>query len=102
MDQNLAAGIATQWLMNAQTDVTRYAIFAIGVWFVLWVILAGLLLRDPKLQRCGATGVTPVRNLVQPDFRHRSAAASMTVACPSEVEEGCIRRRVARWTRCVR
>ncbi len=41
MDQNLAAGIATQWLENAETDVTRYAIFAIGVWLVLWIILAG-------------------------------------------------------------
>ncbi len=31
---------ATQWLTNVQTDLTRYVIFAVGVWFVLWVALA--------------------------------------------------------------
>lgn len=34
------AAFATQWLMNVQTDLTRYVIFAVGVWFVLWVALA--------------------------------------------------------------
>src|SRR5262249_28502655 len=31
---------ATQWLMNVQTDLTRYVIFPVGVWFVLWIALA--------------------------------------------------------------
>jgi sterol desaturase/sphingolipid hydroxylase (fatty acid hydroxylase superfamily) len=34
------AAFATQWLMNVQTDLTRYVIFAVGVWFVLWIALA--------------------------------------------------------------
>ena len=34
------AAFATQWLMNVQTDLTRYVIFAVGVWFVLWIVLA--------------------------------------------------------------
>jgi sterol desaturase/sphingolipid hydroxylase (fatty acid hydroxylase superfamily) len=28
------------WLQSTQVDVLRYAIFAIGVWFTLWVLLA--------------------------------------------------------------
>ncbi len=43
MDENFVAATAIQWLQNAQTDVTRYAAFAIGVWLVLWVVLAGVL-----------------------------------------------------------
>jgi sterol desaturase/sphingolipid hydroxylase (fatty acid hydroxylase superfamily) len=43
MDFQFAADIATRWLLNAQTDLTRYAMFAIGVWLVLWVALAGVL-----------------------------------------------------------
>ncbi|NQE64233.1 sterol desaturase family protein [Caulobacter sp. RHG1] len=31
---------ARSWLGGVQVDVTRYATFAIGVWFVLWVVLA--------------------------------------------------------------
>ena len=34
------AAFATQWLMNVQTDLTRYVVFAVGVWFVLWIALA--------------------------------------------------------------
>ena len=34
------ADFATQWLMNMQTDLTRYVIFAVGFWLVLWVALA--------------------------------------------------------------
>ena len=28
------------WLGGVQQDVSRYAVFAIGVWFVLWIVLA--------------------------------------------------------------
>ncbi|MCY1647678.1 sterol desaturase family protein [Caulobacter sp. SL161] len=31
---------ARNWLIGMQIDVTRYAVFSIGVWFVLWVLLA--------------------------------------------------------------
>ncbi len=31
---------AAQWLRNMNSDLTRYAVFAVGVWFVLWVALA--------------------------------------------------------------
>ncbi|MDX2277843.1 MAG: sterol desaturase family protein [Hyphomonadaceae bacterium] len=31
---------AHQWLINVQTDLGRYVIFAVSVWFVLWVALA--------------------------------------------------------------
>jgi sterol desaturase/sphingolipid hydroxylase (fatty acid hydroxylase superfamily)/uncharacterized protein (DUF2147 family) len=41
--------IATQWLLNAQTDLLRYVIFALGVWLVLWVLLAPLL-RNRKIR----------------------------------------------------
>lgn len=41
----LLADVARQWLINTQTDVGRYAIFAIGVWLVLWVALAAVLRR---------------------------------------------------------
>ena len=34
---------AGQWVANMTTDLSRYAIFAIGVWLLLWVVLAGLL-----------------------------------------------------------
>jgi sterol desaturase/sphingolipid hydroxylase (fatty acid hydroxylase superfamily) len=43
MDLTFAADTAAQWLLNAQTDLTRYVIFAIGVWLVLWIVLAGVL-----------------------------------------------------------
>jgi sterol desaturase/sphingolipid hydroxylase (fatty acid hydroxylase superfamily) len=35
--------LAGQWLSNMEHDVTRYAIFAIGVWVGLWIVLAGVL-----------------------------------------------------------
>ncbi len=34
------ATFAAQWLMNVQTDLTRYVVFAVSVWLVLWVVLA--------------------------------------------------------------
>jgi sterol desaturase/sphingolipid hydroxylase (fatty acid hydroxylase superfamily) len=41
MDLLLDTGL--QWLLNMQTDLTRYALFAIGVWLTLWVVLASVL-----------------------------------------------------------
>ena len=44
------AEFAGQWLGFLNTDMTRYAVFAIGVWFVLWValkpVLAGRKIRE--------------------------------------------------------
>jgi Delta7-sterol 5-desaturase len=34
------AAFTTQWLMNVQTDLTRYVVFAVSVWVVLWIALA--------------------------------------------------------------
>jgi Delta7-sterol 5-desaturase len=31
---------AQQWLENLSTDLSRYVVFAIGVWLLLWVLLA--------------------------------------------------------------
>lgn len=31
---------ARQWLAAMQADVARYVVFSVGVWFVLWVVLA--------------------------------------------------------------
>jgi sterol desaturase/sphingolipid hydroxylase (fatty acid hydroxylase superfamily) len=42
MDAFLQA-LASQWLANMTTDLTRYAVFAIGVWAGLWVLLGGVL-----------------------------------------------------------
>jgi hypothetical protein len=38
-----ATDLAQHWLMFLTHDMTRYAEFAIGVWLVLWIALAGLL-----------------------------------------------------------
>jgi sterol desaturase/sphingolipid hydroxylase (fatty acid hydroxylase superfamily) len=32
--------ILDHWLRNAQTDLIRYGVFAIGMWLLIWVILA--------------------------------------------------------------
>ena len=37
--------LGQQWLQNMATDVSRYAMFAIGVWLVLSVLMAGVLAR---------------------------------------------------------
>jgi sterol desaturase/sphingolipid hydroxylase (fatty acid hydroxylase superfamily) len=34
------ADFVAQWLENMQTDLTRYVVFAVAVWFTLWVALA--------------------------------------------------------------
>lgn len=38
-----------QWLANMQTDLTRYAVFAVGVWLALWVVFA-VWLRGRKIR----------------------------------------------------
>ena len=37
------ATVGLHWLSNAREDITRYVIFAVGVWLLLWVALAPLL-----------------------------------------------------------
>lgn len=35
--------IALEWLSSMQVDVTRYVVFAVGVWLLLWIVLAPVL-----------------------------------------------------------
>ena len=37
------AHLGHEWMMGVVEDVQRYAIFAVGTWLVLWVLLAGVL-----------------------------------------------------------
>ena len=39
----LLRDVGLHWLLFVRTDITRYAIFSIGVWLVLWVLFAPLL-----------------------------------------------------------
>jgi sterol desaturase/sphingolipid hydroxylase (fatty acid hydroxylase superfamily) len=50
---------AGQWLQNLTTDLSRYVIFALGVWLVLWIALAPLL-ANRKIR----TETPPARQLV--------------------------------------
>jgi sterol desaturase/sphingolipid hydroxylase (fatty acid hydroxylase superfamily) len=34
------ADFAAQWLLNVETDLTRYVVFAVAVWLTLWIVLA--------------------------------------------------------------
>lgn len=43
MTYDTLAAFAGQWLENLSVDLTRYAIFAVATWLVLWVLLAGWL-----------------------------------------------------------
>jgi sterol desaturase/sphingolipid hydroxylase (fatty acid hydroxylase superfamily) len=43
LDFVLLADVAGQWLANMRTDLSRYAVFAVGVWLALWIVLAPLL-----------------------------------------------------------
>ncbi len=43
------AVLADQWVRNTATDVSRYAIFSISVWLVLWVLL-GPVLKNRKIR----------------------------------------------------
>lgn len=47
---DLLAEFGRQWLENAETDLSRYVIFAISVWLVLWVLLAPIL-RGRKIRQ---------------------------------------------------
>lgn len=40
MTYDTLAAFAVQWLVNLTVDLTRYAIFAVATWLVLWVLLA--------------------------------------------------------------
>ena len=41
--QEFVEALIQKWLSNMTTDVSRYAVFSIGVWLVLWVVLGGVL-----------------------------------------------------------
>jgi sterol desaturase/sphingolipid hydroxylase (fatty acid hydroxylase superfamily) len=41
--ENYLTDIAREWLGNVRGDLTRYVVFAIGVWLALWVLLAPVL-----------------------------------------------------------
>ncbi|MDB5428977.1 MAG: fatty acid hydroxylase [Caulobacter sp.] len=43
MDWSTASLFLTHWLDGIRVDLSRYAIFAVGVWLVLWVLLSGVL-----------------------------------------------------------
>lgn len=67
--------IIMQWLANMRADVTRYAVFSIGVWLVLWVALAPVL-RGRKIREA----TPPGRQLLSEfGFSIRSIAVFSTV-----------------------
>lgn len=55
----IAADVASHWLLFMRTDMTRYAVFAIGVWLVLWILLA-----RPLAERKIRQARPPARQLV--------------------------------------
>lgn len=68
--------LTNQWAANIATDMTRYAIFAIGFWLVLWVALGGVL--KPRKIR---PETPPARQLVIEFFMSlRSVAIFATIA----------------------
>jgi sterol desaturase/sphingolipid hydroxylase (fatty acid hydroxylase superfamily) len=50
---------AANWLQSLSTDITRYAVFAMATWFVLWVLLARAL-RHRKIRK----NTPPTRQLL--------------------------------------
>jgi sterol desaturase/sphingolipid hydroxylase (fatty acid hydroxylase superfamily) len=63
------------WLGDTQTDLTRYAVFAIGTWLVIWVILA-----RPLANRKIRPDTPPAMQLVREFFFSiRSVAVFSTV-----------------------
>ena len=75
MDQAFLTDLAGQWLLNMRSDLERYALFAIGVWVVLWVCLAGVV-RGRKIR----TETPPARQLVTEFFVSlRSVAIFSTI-----------------------
>jgi sterol desaturase/sphingolipid hydroxylase (fatty acid hydroxylase superfamily) len=74
--QDFFFALADQWAANIATDLTRYAIFAIGFWLILWVALAGVL-KARKIR----PETPPVRQLVVEFFMSlRSVAIFATIA----------------------
>src|SRR5260221_5856993 len=51
--------LGMQWLSNMAADVSRYAIFAIGVWLVLWVLL-GTIMAGRKIREASP----PTRQMI--------------------------------------
>ena len=58
LDPSLAA-YGHHWLANLRIDLTRYAAFAIAVWFVIWVLLRG-----PMARRKIREATPPPRQLI--------------------------------------
>jgi sterol desaturase/sphingolipid hydroxylase (fatty acid hydroxylase superfamily)/uncharacterized protein (DUF2147 family) len=64
-----------RWLHHAQVDLTRYVVFAVGVWLALWIVLRGAM-RGRKIRE----GSPPARQLViEFLFSLRSIALFSTV-----------------------
>ena len=40
MSPSFLEELVARWLLDLQVDLTRYAIFAVATWFLLWVVLA--------------------------------------------------------------
>lgn len=73
--EGLLAETATRWVSSVARNVGRYAVFAIGVWFFLWVVLAPVL-RGRKIRE----DKPPTRQLVTEFFISlRSVAIFATV-----------------------
>lgn len=74
--QDFFFALGSQWFANLATDMTRYAVFAVGVWLVIWVGLAKLLDgRKIRKER------PPLRQLVAEfGFSLRSVAIFSTLA----------------------
>jgi sterol desaturase/sphingolipid hydroxylase (fatty acid hydroxylase superfamily) len=67
--------IVTSWLDDAHTDLVRYGVFAIGTWFLIWVILA-----KPLANRKIRANTPPALQLVKEFFfSMRSIAVFSTV-----------------------
>ena len=56
------ADIGHSWLANATADLRRYVVFAVSVWFILWVALAAVL-RGRKIRE-----TTPQRAQLEKEF----------------------------------
>lgn len=74
--QEIIISIGNQWLSNMATDAGRYAVFAIGTWLLLWVILA------PALKGRKIRPETPGRRQLLTEFlvSLRSVAVFSTFA----------------------
>lgn len=83
MNGDFATDLATQWLLNARTDITRYAAFAIGVWLALWVLAAPLL----KTRKIRGDKPPPKQLLLEFLISVRSIAIFSTVGLATFVLE---------------